>query len=352
MPAVAIARAIETARPGARILVIGTGRPAEAEILGPYGWERRELEVRGLKGGALAKAPGALWLAAKALKKAADIVRAFKPQLGVCTGGYVAGPAGLAIKLSGTPLVIHEQNSLPGLTNRALGLFADMILLAFPEAKKRFPEKRTFVVGNPVRSEIAALGSHKRDFSAAPKTVVVLGGSQGSKKINQAAVQMVEGLARKGIAAKVIHQTGAAMEDEVRESYKGLGIEAEVKSFFSDMAAVYKAGHLAVCRAGALTVFELAAARLPAILVPLPTAADDHQSLNAKALADLGLAKVVRESDLESGALLKEAAALLESSERLNEMSDSDLSPLQGLEDQGSLALAEKMLKLAERRQP
>ncbi|MDR2456692.1 MAG: UDP-N-acetylglucosamine--N-acetylmuramyl-(pentapeptide) pyrophosphoryl-undecaprenol N-acetylglucosamine transferase, partial [Deltaproteobacteria bacterium] len=158
MPAVAMARAIEGACPEAKIVFVGTGRPAEAAILDKYGWPRESLSLRGFKGGGLKSLPGALFLALKALIKSADLVRKFRPNLAIATGGYVCGPVGLAVKLSGAPLVIHEQNSLPGLTNRWLGLLADKILLAFPDSAKQFSPKKVIVVGNPVRSEIAALG--------------------------------------------------------------------------------------------------------------------------------------------------------------------------------------------------
>ena len=349
MPAVAIARAIEAAKPDSRIVFVGTGRPAEAAILDKYGWERRVLELRGLKGMGIGSAPGALWQGLKAFKKAVDLVRELRPHVGIATGGYVAGPVGLAVRLSGSPLVIHEQNSLPGLTNRLLGLFAPRILLAFPDASTRFPAKRAMVVGNPVRPEIADAGSLKRDYRERPLTLVVLGGSQGSKRINEGALALVKSLG-KGPAEsplRIIHQTGAQMEEQVRSAYKEMGIEAEVKSFFSDMDRVYKSGHLAICRAGALTIFELAAARLPAILVPLPTAADDHQSVNAKVAADLGLARIVKESEIDSGALAKAAAELLENPSKLEAMGQSDLSSLEGLKDEGSKDLAQLIISLA-----
>ncbi|MDR2456793.1 MAG: undecaprenyldiphospho-muramoylpentapeptide beta-N-acetylglucosaminyltransferase [Deltaproteobacteria bacterium] len=347
MPAVAMARAIEGARPEAKILFVGTGRPAEAAILDSYSWPRESLTLRGFKGGGLKNLPGAVYLALKALFKSVDLVRKFRPSLAIATGGYVCGPVGLAVKLSGAPLVIHEQNSLPGLTNRWLGLLADKILLAFPETVKEFSQKKAMVVGNPVRSEIAALGKIEKNFSDKPLTLVILGGSQGSKAINLGAMEAARRAKDRGISLKVIHQTGEMMEDEVRRAYAQMGVEAEVKSFFSDMASVYLRGHLAICRAGALTVFELAACKLPAILVPLPTAADDHQTKNALALEELGLAKVVRQEDMEGGLLTKTALDLLESPFVLNKMRQSDLSALQGLSDEGSKDLAEKLIAIA-----
>jgi UDP-N-acetylglucosamine--N-acetylmuramyl-(pentapeptide) pyrophosphoryl-undecaprenol N-acetylglucosamine transferase len=322
---------------------VGTGRPAEGAILDPLGYDREILAMSGLKGQGALRIPGALWRAAKALLKAVDLVRSFKPDLGVVTGGYVGGPVGLALKLGGTPLVVHEQNSRPGLTNRLLGLLADRVLVAFPEAAGGFAKAKTRLIGNPVRGEIAQVGILRRAGGLArsasrPPTILILGGSQGSRRLNQAAVALVAQLAGQGMRLSVIHQSGAAMEAETARAYLEMGVEAETRAFISDMAEAYQRSDLAIARAGALTVFELAAARLPAVLVPLPTAADDHQSHNAKALAAAGLAVVVREADLEAGALVEAAGAVLRTPGRLAAMSGAELSGLKAMGEDAELA--------------
>jgi UDP-N-acetylglucosamine--N-acetylmuramyl-(pentapeptide) pyrophosphoryl-undecaprenol N-acetylglucosamine transferase len=227
---------------------------------------------------------------------------------------------------------------------------ADKILLAFPDSAKQFSPKKVIVVGNPVRSEIAALGKEEKNFSDKPLTLVVLGGSQGSRAVNLGALEAAREAKNRGLIIKVIHQSGEMMEAEVRKAYSEMGVEAEVKSFYSDMASVYRRGHLALCRAGALTIFELAASKLPAILVPLPTAADDHQTKNAEALKKLGLAKVVRQEEIKGGLLTKSCLDLLESPLELSKMSRSDLSSLQGLSEKGSEELAEKLISMAGRK--
>jgi UDP-N-acetylglucosamine--N-acetylmuramyl-(pentapeptide) pyrophosphoryl-undecaprenol N-acetylglucosamine transferase len=318
MPALSIARAMEESYPGTEVVFVGTGRPAEETILGPFGYRRFNLNMTGLKGKGLIGAPKAAWQAGLALAKSANIVRSFKPHLGLVTGGYVSGPVGMALKLSGTPLVLHEQNSLPGLTNRLLGTIADLILVAFPQALEKFSKKRTKLVGNPVRPEITAIGSIDRNFEEKPFKLLILGGSQGSRALNAAGLNLAVYLMTQGLDLEVIHQTGAAEFEDIKQKYIKLGIKATVEPFFSDMAAIYKLSHLAVTRAGALTVFELAAARVPSILVPLPTAADDHQSVNAMALVNFGLAAMVKERDL--GHLNEIAYSLIKEPEKLRAM--------------------------------
>jgi UDP-N-acetylglucosamine--N-acetylmuramyl-(pentapeptide) pyrophosphoryl-undecaprenol N-acetylglucosamine transferase len=332
MPALTVAKLLESTFPGTKIVFVGTGRPAEETILGPLNYRRLNLNMTGIKGQGLGAVPGALWRAFKGLLACIDLVRTFKPHLGLVTGGYVAGPAGLAVKLSGTPLILHEQNSLPGLTNRLLGNIADLILVAFPEAKEKFSQKKTRLVGNPVRPEIISLGDENRDFTAEPLVILILGGSQGSKKLNQAAMALAEFLLKCGIKFKLIHQTGTAMEEEVKATYRRLEIEAQVGAFFPDMENIYRSSHLAVTRAGALTIFELAAARVPAILVPLPTAADDHQTLNACALAKTGAAEVVEEKHLE---LLNETVqSIIQVPGRLQAMHQAGVGALKAMGEQ------------------
>jgi UDP-N-acetylglucosamine--N-acetylmuramyl-(pentapeptide) pyrophosphoryl-undecaprenol N-acetylglucosamine transferase len=370
MPALTMAGAIAEARPGSEFLFVGTGRPAEERILARAGHPRRILDVSGLKGRGLPGLVKGTWRALRALKTSADLVREFRPHLGLVTGGYVTGPVGLALKMASVPVVVHEQNSRPGLTNRLLGRIADLILVAFPEAASSFPAKRVVVAGNPVRPEIAALRGLKRDFAAKPATLLIMGGSQGSRRLNLAGTAMVASLLARGAALRVIHQSGAEMAGEVAEAYRRMGAEAEVAAFIDDMAGVYRRSHLAVCRAGALTVFELAAAGLPAVLVPLPTAADDHQTINARALERLGLARLVPEGPaggaagggagglgaggLGAGgleaALVRTVGDLLDDRLGLEAMAASDTGELGGLGAGGGGELAGLILAQAAKR--
>ncbi|MDR1487558.1 MAG: undecaprenyldiphospho-muramoylpentapeptide beta-N-acetylglucosaminyltransferase [Deltaproteobacteria bacterium] len=320
MPAVAAAEAIN-ALAEARFLFVGTGRPAEAAILGPLGYKRERLDVIGLKGKGILGLPKALWKAFLAIIKSISLIRSFKPDLCLVTGGYVCGPVGVAAFMSGTPLVLHEQNSRPGLTNRWLSRLAKLVFLGFREAASSFDAAKVRVVGNPVRAEIEALSGSERDFQAKPSVILILGGSQGAKSLNQAALELARVLKQKGTAISFIHQTGESELLEVEKAYRELGVEATVKAFFSDMVWVYKTAHLAISRAGALTIAELCACRLPSVLVPLPTAADDHQTINALSLVDAGIARLVKQQDLHKGALIETAAKLLENPAELAQMS-------------------------------
>jgi UDP-N-acetylglucosamine--N-acetylmuramyl-(pentapeptide) pyrophosphoryl-undecaprenol N-acetylglucosamine transferase len=322
MPGVSAARALMALRPGSEALFVGTGRPAEVEILDSGGWRRKVIPASGLKGRGLAGWPKAGWLALRGLAGSIDLIRAWRPDAVLGTGGYVTGPVGLAAWFAGVPLVVHEQNSRPGLTNRWLGRLAGSALLGFPGAAPFFSSRKIRVTGNPVRPDIAAVGAVVRDFRAKPPRLLILGGSQGSSRLNRAALALASRLRDEGLTPSIVHQTGVAELEEVRRSYAAMGIEARAEAFFTDMAEVYREAHLVLARAGALTVAELAAARLPAILTPLPTAADDHQTLNARFLADAGAARIVPESELDER-LAETASELFGDPDLLTAMSEA-----------------------------
>jgi UDP-N-acetylglucosamine--N-acetylmuramyl-(pentapeptide) pyrophosphoryl-undecaprenol N-acetylglucosamine transferase len=320
MPAVAMAKQI-AAMTAAQFLFVGTGRPAESAILDPLGFRRQELDVTGLKGKGILGLPGALWKAFKGLIRSISIIREFKPDLCLATGGYVCGPIGVAVFLSGTPMVIDEQNTRPGLTNRCLSRLAKLVFLGFSEAESFFPKSKVRVVGNPVRREIADLAGFKRNFEEKPLVILLLGGSQGAKRLNKAGVELAGVLKEKQIDFSIIHQTGDRELNEVENAYRRIGVEATVKSFFSDMKSVYQKAHLAVTRAGALTIAELAASNLPSVLVPLPTAADDHQTLNAQSMVAAKAALMVKEDQLAQGDLTEIVLDLATNPGKLAQMS-------------------------------
>ncbi|MDR1110245.1 MAG: UDP-N-acetylglucosamine--N-acetylmuramyl-(pentapeptide) pyrophosphoryl-undecaprenol N-acetylglucosamine transferase [Deltaproteobacteria bacterium] len=320
VPAATVAQEILSLAPGAEILFVGAGRPAEANVLDPLGFRRRVLRVPALAGrgplGAARAVPGLV----RAMVGAVSLVREFRPDLCLAFGGYVCGPVGLAAKMFGLPLAIHEQNSVPGLANRWLGRLADLAMAGFPEALAGLGPGRGLVVGNPVRGPIAALAGEARLVDGENPLILVVGGSQGSRRLNLAALDMAGRLLAAGARFRLLHQTGPEMEAEVREGYGRLGVQAEVLPFVQDMAGAYRRASLAISRAGALTLAELSAARLPAILVPLPSSAGGHQALNAGSLARAGLALVVPEEGL--GSLAGTVGALLAEPGRLRAMSD------------------------------
>jgi UDP-N-acetylglucosamine--N-acetylmuramyl-(pentapeptide) pyrophosphoryl-undecaprenol N-acetylglucosamine transferase len=322
MPAATVAGAIKEIQAETDFLFVGVGRKAEEDILAPLGYKRQILKVSPLVGRSPLKVLWALLGLFKSLIGAIAIVRNYQPDICLAFGGYVCGPVGLAAKIFGIPLVLHEQNSSPGLTNRWLGRLADLVLVGFPESVSKFNAKRVVWVGNPVRSEISNLASSRRVINQKEPLILVVGGSQGSRCLNLAVMDLAKNLHQGQTSFRLIHQTGPDMEYEVTKFYQSFGIKAQVKAFISDMALVYSQADLAITRAGALTLAELQAAKLPAVLVPLPTSAGDHQTANAQSLADQGLAQVVRESEIESGTLIQTVTALLAQPEKIQQMSD------------------------------
>ncbi|MDR2934934.1 MAG: undecaprenyldiphospho-muramoylpentapeptide beta-N-acetylglucosaminyltransferase [Candidatus Adiutrix sp.] len=345
-PALSLARALKKIRPEADCLFVGAGRPVEAAIVDPAGFRRVALPAGGWKGLGLAARLKGLRLAWAGFWEALGLVRSYRPLVCFGAGGYVTVPVGLAAWIMGVPLLIHEQNSRAGLSNKVLGRLAARVCLGFEEAAPAFPAGRVVVTGNPVRPEIAALHKMERDFGRRPLTVLVTGGSQGARALNLAAAPALAGLVREGLAIKIIHQTGTADLAEVRRIYLEAGAEAEAAEFYQDMAALYRRADLVVGRAGAITLAELAAAGLPAVLVPLPTAADDHQAANARFFERAGAALVLPQAALTPESLAEVLRGLLTAPERLAALSRASAS-LARLE--ADIRLAGLCLELAER---
>jgi len=345
-PALSLALALKKLRPSADCLFVGAGRPVEAVILDPAGFRRVELKAGGWKGlGPAARLKG-LGLAWAGFWQALGLLRSYRPQVCFGAGGYVTVPVGLAAWCLGVPLVIQEQNSRAGLSNKVLGRLAARICLGFEEAATAFPARRVLVTGNPVRPEIAALQDMERNFDRRPLCVLVTGGSQGARSLNLATAPALASLARQGLAVKIIHQTGTADLAEVRRIYQEAGAEAEAAEFYQDMAALYRRADLVVGRAGAITLAELAAAGLPAVLVPLPGSADGHQAANAGFLERAGAALVLPQAGLSPETLAEVLGGLLTAPEKLAAMSRAAAGLARPKAD---VRLAEICLELAER---
>jgi UDP-N-acetylglucosamine--N-acetylmuramyl-(pentapeptide) pyrophosphoryl-undecaprenol N-acetylglucosamine transferase len=317
-PGIAVATAIRERIPTAKVLFIGTSRLLDQQALAGQGFALAALECGGVKGlgfvgrlRSLCQMPGAVLTAVRMLKK-------FAPDLVFGVGGYVTGPVLLAAKLLRVPIVIHEQNSVPGLANRLAGILAHQVCISLPCAPP-FPVHKTILTGNPVRREILAAAELVRQPDAIP-TLLVLGGSQGAHRVNLLMMEAVGQLHAQGLAFRLIHQTGAADQEQVAACYAELGIEAEVSAFIRDMAAVYSRADLAVSRAGATTLAELAVMGLPAFLIPYPFAADDHQSSNAAHYVQGGGAQMMRESELNSTLLAQSIKASLQDRQALQGM--------------------------------
>jgi UDP-N-acetylglucosamine--N-acetylmuramyl-(pentapeptide) pyrophosphoryl-undecaprenol N-acetylglucosamine transferase len=320
-PALATARVLRSR--GFDIVWLGTRRGIEARLVPAEGIPVEWLSVSGLrgKGGlALAAAPFRLGVA---LVQAIRAVRKHAPQVVLGAGGFASGPGGVAAWLLRRPLVVHEQNAVAGLTNRILARLAKRVLEGFPGSFG--PGVKAERVGNPVRPEITAIAPPERRYAGREGRVrlLVFGGSQGAQRLNAVVPAAIAELPIE-LRPEVLHQTGnRGLEDTVK-AYGSRGIEADVRPFIDDMAGAYGWADLAVCRSGALTVAELAAAGVPAILVPFPAAVDDHQTRNAQFVVNAGAAVLLPESELTPMSLAAALRELLEAGRpRLARMAQS-----------------------------
>jgi UDP-N-acetylglucosamine--N-acetylmuramyl-(pentapeptide) pyrophosphoryl-undecaprenol N-acetylglucosamine transferase len=250
----------------------------------------------------------------KACLQARTILRQRKPDVVLGMGGFVAGPGGLMAKLLGIPLVIHEQNRVPGTTNKLLATFANQVLEAFPDSFKASINAKC--TGNPLRQQFLTPSAtpHKRDDAIL--RILVVGGSQGAQILNEIVPQAIAQL--QGV--QVRHQTGAAMQDDVTKHYKTQGVDATVNAFIDDMIAAYQWADLVICRAGAMTISEVAAVGIPAIFIPLPSAIDDHQTANARYLTDAGAGVILTQKDLTVTTLLEQITQVCNQLETMSKL--------------------------------
>ena len=308
-PALATARVLQ--KRGYRIVWLGTQRGIEARLVPAAGIPVEWLSVSGLRGKGFATLLMAPLRLALALFQALRAVRRHRPSVVLGAGGFASGPGGVAAWLLRRPLVVHEQNAVAGLTNRVLARLADRVLEGFPDSFGR--ALRAEHVGNPVRPEIAAVAPPERRYAARSgrARLLVFGGSQGAARLNAVVPAALAELPLE-LRPDVIHQTGRNGHDETVAAYRTRGIEADVRPFIDDMAGAYGWADLAVCRSGALTVAELAAAGVPAVLVPFPAAVDDHQTRNAEHVVRVGAAVLLPERELTPLSLAATLRRLLE----------------------------------------
>lgn len=308
-PALAVARALQAQ--GVRIHWLGTKAGIEADLVPKAGFDITYLDVGGLRGNGLKpllKAPTKLL---RAVWKAMRVFSAVNADAVIGLGGYVTGPGGLAARLSGLPLYIHEQNAIAGFTNKALSKFATQVLQAFPDAFDA--SAKVTWVGNPVRDEIATLAQPSARYGArrGPLRVLVMGGSLGAVALNELVPAAFAELPTEQ-RPLIRHQAGRKHADKAAAVYARLGVQAEILPFIDDMAAVYDWADLVICRSGALTVSEIAAAGVASILIPFPHAVDDHQTANARFLSDIGAARLFQQRDLTPAAFAITLTELLD----------------------------------------
>lgn len=302
-PGVAIAEELRARDPAAQVRFVGTRRGIEARVLPELGWDLALIEVSGLKTvGALGALRG-LFRLPRALWQARRILQEFKPDAVIGVGGYASGPVVLMARLRGLPTAVCEQNSIPGLTNKILGKVARAIFLSFEESRRFFKPKKVVMSGNPVRRDLV-----QKLLAAAPGEasdavhVLVCGGSQGAVAVNELASQALATLAGERPLA-IVHQTGEKDLEATQQRYAAAGVPAECRAFIKDMAAAYQRADIIIGRAGATTVAELAIAGKPAVFIPYPFAADNHQEINAREMAQAGAALMFKQSDLTAARL-------------------------------------------------
>ncbi|MCC7325901.1 MAG: undecaprenyldiphospho-muramoylpentapeptide beta-N-acetylglucosaminyltransferase [Burkholderiales bacterium] len=299
-----LAVAARLAARGAHVFWLGTRDGIESKLVPQHGVDFEGLSFRGVRGKGLRTLLVGPWALLAACIAARTIIRRRLPDVVLGFGGFASFPGGLMGTAAGKPLVLHDANAVAGLATRILAYGADRILLGFPQALAGRHAKRVEWVGNPLREAICALPSPEERFAGrtGPLRLLVVGGSLGAQALNQqvpAAVAAIEPRLRPSI----VHQSGAAHIAALRDAYASRGVEAECAAFIDDMAARYAWADFVICRGGALTISELAAVGLGAIVVPLPGAIADEQSANAKFLVDAGAALLLPQADLTAGRL-------------------------------------------------
>jgi UDP-N-acetylglucosamine--N-acetylmuramyl-(pentapeptide) pyrophosphoryl-undecaprenol N-acetylglucosamine transferase len=321
-PGIAVARELLRRQPDARITFAGTARGIESRVIPREGFELDILRSSGLKGTSLAARVRGLLLIPLSAVDAWRIISRRSPNLVIGVGGYSSGPVVMMAAIRRVPTLLLEQNAVPGLTNRLLAPAVSAAAVTF-ESTAAYFGRRAIVAGNPVRSEFVSDGSAPGVRAAGPPRVLIFGGSQGAHAINMAMVEAAPQLAAHPGGMAITHQTGERDLELVRDGYRRAGIEARVEPFLFAMDREIKAADLVVCRAGATTLAELTAAGRPAVLVPLPTATDDHQRKNAEVLGAAGAAEVVEQKDLGGGALATRIQALVNAPDRLAAMASA-----------------------------
>ncbi len=304
-PAIAVADRLKTK--GWNIVWLATEGGMENQLITGKGYASSMIKIKGIRGKGLLRKLAAPFQVLLACQQSLQALRHHKPDVVLGMGGFAAFPGGLMAWFLRKPLVIHEQNSVAGLTNRMLSIFAKRVLAAFPSA---FGNKAT-LVGNPVRDEITALPppAERFDKREGALRILVIGGSLGAQVLNETVPQALGTIAPEN-RPQIIHQAGAKHIDQLQANYQKAGVTSDTRAFIDDMAAMYGWCDLVICRAGALTVAELAAAGVASILVPFPHAVDDHQTSNARYLSDAGAALLLPQHTLNTTDLAKTISGL------------------------------------------
>jgi UDP-N-acetylglucosamine--N-acetylmuramyl-(pentapeptide) pyrophosphoryl-undecaprenol N-acetylglucosamine transferase len=342
-PGVAVAKEVLRRDAESAVRFVGTAKGLETRLVPQAGFELSLIESAGLKNVGVAGKLRGLALLPKGFLAARRLIREFRPDVVVGAGGYVSGPVLLTAALMRVRTLVMESNALPGFTNRRLALFADAAAVSFEEALPYFRGKGV-VTGNPVRREFFEIPAKRRE--AGRFSLLVFGGSQGARAINEAVVAALPHLDAHRKTLSVVHQTGEADFERVREGYReaGWGERADVRKYLDDMVEQFAASDLVLCRAGATTTAELIAAGKASVMVPFPFAADDHQRKNAEALANAGASVMVLQQDATGERLAAEIDALVRDPARVTRMEEASRKLARGDAAATTVDLMEKLV--------
>ncbi len=317
-PALAVAEELRERYPGIRLLFVGGERGPEGGWAADAGLEFHALPVSGVLGRSW-RALGILWWLPRSVLRSMIIIRSFKPDVVLGLGGYAGFSAVLAAWMLRVPTAIHEQNGLPGMANRLLGRLVRKVLLSLPDDHHLFDARKVVVTGNPLRTAIRQLRTAQPEGDSPRRNVLILGGSQGAKALNQAVLDSLDGFREERIS--LWHQTGPADFERVSREYERSGWDqVRVEPFINNVAEAYAWADLVVCRAGATTLAELTVMGKPSILIPFPYATNNHQMLNARQLEQAGAALVLVESYLAQVQLWTVIKDLLDIPGKLRDM--------------------------------
>lgn len=348
-PAVSIANALRELCPGVKILFVGAEGRMEMQRVPAAGYEIKGLPVSGFDRKHLMRNIKVLYRAAQSRMMAKKILHEFKPQVAVGVGGYASGPMLSACESSGIPILLQEQNSYPGVTNKILARKADKICVAYDNMEKFFPASKIILTGNPVRQELLSINVSRevaiKSFGLDPskKTILIIGGSLGAKTINDSVLTHLSLIKQSNV--QFIWQTGKFYSEQIREELekKGKPDNLYVSDFIADMAKAYKAADLVISRAGASSISELCLLGKPCILVPSPNVAEDHQTKNALALVKKDAAIYIKDSEAQM-ALLPKAVSTVNEPERLVALSRNIISLAH---PDAARIIAEEVIRLA-----
>jgi UDP-N-acetylglucosamine--N-acetylmuramyl-(pentapeptide) pyrophosphoryl-undecaprenol N-acetylglucosamine transferase len=341
-PGVAVAKEIMRRDGKNKILFVGAVGGVETRIVPAEGFDIETLKVTGMKGKGIAKKIASTARFAAAMMAARAILKRFAPDVVLGVGGYASGPVCAASVITGTPLALAEQNAMPGMTNRWLGRYARKAFVTWEESLEWFPHGAGMVTGNPIRPEFHNV---KRSRADGRLGILVIGGSQGATSINKAMTQAIAELNAFAGKIRVVHQTGSKDIEAARSAYSGAGFEWEAEAFLNDMPQRLADADLVISRAGAGAVAEICAVGRPAVYIPFPHAADDHQTKNAESLVKSGAAMMIPDSELNAQAVVNLVRRFVNDCKGLEEMA---AKAAELAKKDAARMIADELIKMAE----